>query len=214
MALARMGHNAFLIGGFALWVFLVLPGTTDILEANLPSHFLVQLPLLALVGWLLGCDPRIGRVFRTADWNRYGITGLVLALLALLFWMIPRSLDASLIDGRMAVAKYFSFPLLVGLPLRLSWPAAPFFVKGFLQANLLSMIVFLAWLYHAAPVQLCNSYLREDQLLLSQFLIKIFFVLSVIFAFKPIFGFSPTRILSRVSEQFGQHLVRYQDGHS
>ncbi len=214
MTVARTQNNRLLLAGFALWLILIGPGMSGVLEATLPTHLLLQLPLLAFAGWLIGCDPRVEHHLGRLEWNRYGITGLAVFLLAILFWMIPRFLDASLVDNRMALAKYVTLPLLVGLPLRLSWHLAPFFIKGFLQVNLLSMLIFLAWLYHTAPVQLCNSYQRDDQLILSAFLIKIVFVLSLLFAFKPIFGFSPTQYFNRTTSSIGPFILRLYHGYS
>jgi hypothetical protein len=49
--------------------------------------------------------------------------------------------------------------MLIGL----SWPRLPMLAIGVLRANVVSMLLVLAWIYSASPVRLCNSYLRSDQ---------------------------------------------------
>ncbi|WP_170347424.1 hypothetical protein [Ruegeria atlantica] len=117
-------------------------------------HVLVQMPLLVLAGVLL-------------VWNRQirqdlAVPLLLVALTVFLFWMLPRNVDWALTSTG-EVAKYLSLPLLLGVPLRLSWPWLGPVLRGFLKANALSMLGVLGFLYTHAPIRICNSYLVSAQ---------------------------------------------------
>jgi hypothetical protein len=125
---------------------------------------LVQLPLLVLAGWCLGtsCMSLFGRA-RKSEWNQGGIPGLLIAITALLFWMLPKSLDGALEGIDLEVAKFITLPLCLGVPLALSWRRAHPLVRGFLKAQFLSMLGVLSFLYSAAPIRICNNYLVSEQ---------------------------------------------------
>ena len=99
--------------GAALLLTLALAPVRHALEASMTSQMLVQLPLLAAAGYLLGLaiPARVGASL--AGWNYRGITGMVLASVAGAYWMLPRLLDASLTEAAVAAAKLVSVPLLV-----------------------------------------------------------------------------------------------------
>jgi hypothetical protein len=63
----------------------------------------------------------------------------------------------------MKVAKFTTVPLLVGVPLSLSWPLLPPVARGFIWANLISHAAVLGWLYTVAPNRLCTRYLFDQQ---------------------------------------------------
>jgi hypothetical protein len=150
------------VPGLLTWGVLALPPVVELLEAHLVTHAALQLPLLAASG---AC---IGTAFRGAaglrGWNERGAAGLLLACFAALVWMLPRSMDAALADPRVDALKLASVPLLVGVPLGASWGRLGPVARAFVIANGVSMLLALAWLYHAAPVRVCNYYLRGEQL--------------------------------------------------
>ncbi len=149
--------------GLLLWGVLALPGIRRFLESTMLSHVLIELPGLVLVGYLIGLSARPWFNRNLCSWNQGGLTGLVFVVTIGLFWMLPRWLDASLDYNSVEVAKYLSLPLMIGVPLALSWPNIHVILRGFLKANFLSMLVVLGWLYSVAPVRLCNNYLNSDQ---------------------------------------------------
>ena len=156
------------------------------------AQMLVQIPLLILVGWLLrnAVSERIQAVI--ASWNSYGIAGLLLAMFGAAYWMLPRVLDAASSDPFAITAKYLTVPLLVGLPLSLSWPRMNFIVKGVLLVELIAMFFRLGWLYTTSPTRLCSNYLIGDQQRLGQYLLIIGGALLVWTAWKLLFGhFTP-----------------------
>lgn len=147
----------------ALFAILLLPPARQWLEGSMTAQMLVQIPLLIGVGWLLPAAlPRwLGEGI--ARWNEHGISSVVLASLAGMFWMLPRSLDAAVGEPWMAVAKFASVPLLIGLPLGLGWPRMGFVVRGVFLLELVATFFRLGWLYLVSPLRLCNNYLLDDQ---------------------------------------------------
>lgn len=130
------------------------------LEADPVTHVLLQLPLLGWSGWLVARWAGIGAVtLRPAAANALSLA----AVFTILFWMLPRYIDASLTDWPAALAKFISIPMLAGATLAIAWHRTHPFLRGFLKANAISMLVVLAYLYTHAPVRICNSYLVVDQ---------------------------------------------------
>lgn len=156
-----------------MWLALATPPVRHALEATMTLHMLVQIPLLALAGWwLAGC--LMDRVTDAlAAWNRSGISGLLLASLAWIFWMLPRTLDAALEVPWVEVAKFVGMPLLIGMPLALSWPRAGFVVRGVFLLEVIAMAFRVGWLYMASPTRLCSNYLLDDQQLLGKIMLAV-----------------------------------------
>lgn len=149
------------------------------LEADPVTHVLVQLPCLAFAGWL------VGRAIREISADAYalsdrGVAGLLVAVFTIAFWMLPRSIDAALESPVVALAKFFSIPLLIGVLLAICWKQVHPIVRGFLKANALSMLGVLAFLYTHAPIRICNNYLVSDQERLGFGFLIVAFALAVI----------------------------------
>ncbi|CAM5540770.1 hypothetical protein [Rhodanobacter lindaniclasticus] len=151
------------VAAVVLFASLLLPPARAWLEASMSLQMLVQIPLLIGIGCLLGGALPERLDASIARWNRHGISSLVLASLAGMFWMLPRSLDAAIGEPWMAVAKFASVPLLIGLPLRLGWPRMGFVVRGVFLLELIATFFRLGWLYLVSPIRLCNNYLLDDQ---------------------------------------------------
>ena len=170
------------------WCVLALPPVKHALEASMTLQMLVQIPLLALAGWWL--RPLLPR--RVSDslagWNRSGITGFVLASLAAMVWMLPRAMDAALEVPWVEVAKFTSVPLLIGLPLTLSWPRAGFVVRGVFLVEVIATAFRLGWLYLFSPERLCSNYLLGDQQWLGKIMLAIGATTSLFLAWKLVWG--------------------------
>lgn len=126
-------------------------------------HMLVQMPLLAAAGFL---GVRGLPAARRAQLCRMlgGPLPLVLAaMFASSYWMLPRALDAALVNPWAEVGKFGSLPLLMGAPMSLAWERMGSIARGFVWTNFLSMLAVLGWLYMVAPVRVCNSYLQTAQ---------------------------------------------------
>ena len=167
--------------GLVLAAAMMAPPVAGRLEATMVGHVVVQIPLLAAAGWLVGraAAPAVDRSGVADNLNRDGVAGLIVAVSASLIWMLPRSLDAALTVPLAEVAKFASVPLLIGLPLGLSWHRLPTLVRGFVWANLVSMLAVLGWLYLASPLRLCNNYLVSQQERLGSVLLTIAVALAV-----------------------------------
>lgn len=174
--------------GSALFVVLALPPIASALQSRMQWQMLVQIPLLAVAGYLLraALSERWERAI--SSWNPVGINGVLVATFVLAYWMLPRSMDAAVSDWPYTVAKFITVPLLVGLPLGLSWPRMNFIVRGVLMMELIAMFLRLGWLYQASPVRLCNSYLIDDQQLTGRYLLAAGVALLVWVALQLLFG--------------------------
>jgi hypothetical protein len=160
-------------GAALLFLVLLAPPLRHALQASMTGQMLVQIPLLAAAGWLAARALPARLSAAIESWNEHGIGGLVLATLASAYWMLPRALDAAVTDPSIAIAKHLSVPLLIGLPLALSWPRMGFIVKGVLLLEGIATLLRLGWLYLVSPERLCNLYLLDDQQRLGRLLLLI-----------------------------------------
>ncbi|MFZ5509067.1 MAG: hypothetical protein ACOZCP_03325 [Pseudomonadota bacterium] len=156
-------RHALAGGGAAVFLLLALPPVRGWLEASMTAHMLVQIPLLAATGFALhwAIPERRREALRAAAGGP--LPFLLTALFASAYWMLPRALDAALLDGRAELAKFLSLPLLVGWPLALAWERLGLIGRGFVWTNFISMLAVLGWLYLAAPMRVCNGYLVLQQ---------------------------------------------------
>lgn len=173
--------------GLGLWGLLVLPPVRHVLEATMTLQMLAQIPLLAAAGWWL-VPPTLQRASALDAWNRSGISGLVLASLTAMAWMLPRMMDASLENGWIETAKFISVPLLLGVPLAVSWPRAGFVVRGVFLAEVIATAFRLGWLYRISPIRLCSNYLLGDQQLLGNLLLTAGAALCLVVAWQLLWG--------------------------
>lgn len=180
------GHRC--TAGAVLWVALAIPPVRHALESTMTRQMLVQIPLLALAGWWLaqGTSERAAR--HLARWNHSGISGLLLASLTSVVWMLPLAMDAALHDPRVALAKFLSVPLLIGAAVALSWPRAGFVVRGVVLLELIATAFRLGWLYLISPVRLCSSYLLDDQQRLGAVLLVVGCVIVLLLAWRLVWG--------------------------
>jgi hypothetical protein len=174
--------------GATLWVLLAVPLVRLRLESTMTLQMLAQLPLLALAGWLCAqCTPD-AFARHAARWNRSGISGLLLASLTSMVWMLPRVMDAALVDPYVTLAKFLSVPLLVGAPIALSWPNAGFVVRGVVLAEVIATAMRLGWLFLISPERLCRNYLIGDQQRLGITLLAIGFIILLMLAWRLMWG--------------------------
>ncbi len=171
-----------------LFCALLAPPVKHVLEGSMTAQMLLQMPLLAYVGWLLrrALPKRVLSI--TAAWNHGGIAGLVLTSVTAALWMLPRSLDAAVALPWVAAAKYLSVPLLIGVPLAVSWPRAGFIVRGVFLLEFVATSYRVGWLYLSWPERLCSNYLLGDQQRLGEYLVLIGAVLCAAIGCKLLWG--------------------------
>lgn len=156
-----------------LLLVLSTPPVRHSLESSMTAQMLLQIPLLVVAGLLLPRSLPRRALAIVAAWNHRGISTLVLASVTSAFWMLPRMLDAAVNDPLVAIAKFLSVPLLIGLPFALGWPRMSFIVRGVFLVEFIATFFRLGWLYLIWPERLCNNYLLDDQQRLGQYMLLI-----------------------------------------
>lgn len=148
--------------GLLLLLAALLPGLRQWLEADMARHMLLQFPLLVAAGGLLASSlpAHMRRAF--AHCNAHGLTGLLLAMLVLALWMVPRALDEAVRSTAIDAIKAASL-LTAGAALRLSWAPAGPVVQAFFLGSWAWMNATVGTLYLQSPLRLCNAYLSSDQ---------------------------------------------------
>ncbi len=159
------------VAGVLLPLLLAAPPLRRALEASMTAQMLVQIPLLAIAGALLSRWLPERMASRLESWNLGGVTGLIVAAFAAACWLLPLSLDAAVAGADVDFVKFLSVPLLIGLPLALSWPRMGFVLRGVLLVEAVATLFRMGWLYLISPVRLCNSYGLSDQQRLGEWLL-------------------------------------------
>lgn len=148
------------------------------LEQTMFTHVLIELPLLVILGILLGLQFNVASLPWINAINLGGFWGLIAATFLLAFWMIPRWLDFSLTSPAVAYAKYGSM-LIIGLLLVASWSKAHVITRAVVKIEFLTMLYRLGWIYLISPDRLCNNYLLSDQIWLGRGLLITGFALAI-----------------------------------
>lgn len=172
-----------MLAALLAWGLLALPPVRQAMESVMVIHAL-QIALLGGIGGLMGHAFGPIHTRELAGLNESGVTGTVLALLTLLFWLLPLSLD----HGAWEAVKFLSLPLLLGLPLARSWRRLPVLARAFIWANAIPMALAMGWLYREAPVRLCNNYLAGDQQVLGLALWLVGLAIAGYWAARALFG--------------------------
>ena len=174
---------------------LALPHSRSLLEGQLVTHVLVQMPLLAVSGWLVGQAWWSSLEVRLRCWNAGGVPGLLAVMFVVLFWMLPRSVDGAVEQAHLEIAKFISLPLAGGL-LAVSFSCAALLLRAAIKANVISMCLVLAWMYRATPVRLCTNYLASDQQHLGAAFALWGAALSIVWGTSLMFGSPPRKPVS------------------
>ena len=177
------------------WFVLALPPVRAALESSMTLHMLVQLPLLAGIGYLLGrawLDARDGGPAARAlgavqSFNAGGLTGLLAASFIMVLWMLPRFLDLARLDVSVDALKYFCVPA-AGLAVALSWPRVPVIARAVVHLEVIATFLRFGWAYAAADERLCLVYLAGDQQRVGELLLWIGAIYAVAVAWRPMFG--------------------------
>ncbi|MGO4888448.1 hypothetical protein ACJ2A9_11865 [Anaerobacillus sp. MEB173] len=152
--------------GLALFIFLVIPPIANFMESIMVIHMHMQMPMLVIAGLLMApfFQKRFPQFFE--KWNGTGFPGLLLFIIIMGYWLLPRTMDEALTLTSVEVFKFISLPFLAGVPLRDSWKKISKFGKNILIAIFTVIFLGMGFLYIYAPFQLCNNYLMIEQLTL------------------------------------------------
>jgi hypothetical protein len=203
-----MSTRHLLIAACGFWLALWLPPLRSALESDMALHMALQMPLLIALGVLLAVAARRHepRWLAGADW--LGIAGIVAVVLGTSFWMLPRALDQAVADSRFDLVKFLSLPLLVGMPLGLSWRRMPPLGRAFIWANFIPKLGAVGGLYLGAPMRLCAYYRIDQQELAGWTLIAVAIALGLTWFIAAFVGWTPssakqssTRSINNTSQQ-------------
>lgn len=176
----------------AALIILASPPMQQFLEQSMVTHMLIQIPALAIIGWMTGKMLPENWKNRLAPWNRWGITGMTLAVIIMTYWMLPRALDAAVSEWEIELAKFITVPLM-GIALAVSWPQLNAIAQGVLKLEFWATFMRLGWLYLDLPDRLCANYLLSDQRVLGQLLLLAGSAWAVSWTLRIMFG---TRIIN------------------
>ncbi|MGP4078536.1 hypothetical protein ACTWQL_01370 [Pseudalkalibacillus sp. R45] len=152
--------------GLLLYIALMLPPVVNLMESIMIVHMHMQMPMLVIAGFLMArlFQKRFPRFFQ--KWNQNGVPGILLFMIIMVYWMIPRTMDEALTIQSVEVFKFISLPFLAGVPLRDSWKKLSAFGRNSIIVSFTIMFFGMGWLYIESPEQLCNNYLLIEQITL------------------------------------------------
>lgn len=144
-------------------VALSLPPGRQLIEQSMVWHMAVQVPLLLAAGWLsAGATSRALTWRWTADWNRYGLTGLLAAQVILAYWMLPSAIDRAVVSPLADTLKIMTL-LACGALLQQSFTRAPAVLQLYVMGSAVPMTVWLGAYFATTDRRLCNAYTLDSQ---------------------------------------------------
>jgi len=147
---------------------LSLPPLRVLIEQSMVWHMLVQMPLLVAAGVV--CSAVAGE--RLARWNRFGLTGFMLAQCVTAYWMVPAMIDRAVVLPWADACKLATL-WLAGAALRQGWVQSNLAVQLFFLGYGLPMMAWLGFFLASTDRRLCNAYSMESQLLAGQGLVAL-----------------------------------------
>jgi hypothetical protein len=158
-------------------------------------HMLIQLPLLAAIGFCLGeawmksapHGPAARALRAVQSVNSGGVTGLVFASFVMVLWMLPRCLDVARLDVAADMLKFLSVPA-AGAAVALSWPRVPAIARAVVHLEVIATLLRFGWGYLAADQRLCLVYLAGDQQRTGELLLWLGAAYAIAAAWRPMFG--------------------------
>ncbi len=187
-----MSARRLVAASVGLWLLLWLPAARSILEGDMALHMAVQVPALIALGVVVGVAARRREPHWLADADWLGIPGILAVVLGTSFWMLPRALDQAVSDVRVDLIKFLTLPLLVGLPLGLSWRRMPPLGRAFIWANFIPKLGAVGALYLGAPTRLCAYYRLDQQILAGWTLIAVAVALGMTWFIAAFLGWTPS----------------------
>jgi hypothetical protein len=155
-----------LIYGLLLLISLMLPPVANLMESVMIIHMHMQMPMLVIIGIIMASffQGRFPGFFE--KWNKTGVPGILLFIIIMSYWMMPRTMDEALTNQSVEIFKFFSLPFLAGIPLMDSWKKLSSTGKNTVIIFFTVVFIGIGWLYINAPNPLCNNYLVIDQIIL------------------------------------------------
>jgi hypothetical protein len=207
---ARAEPGRCLLLAACAWLALATPPARTLLESSMVLHMLVQLPLLACIGFWIGkswrstaSGPAARSLAAVQSLNAGGATGLIAASFVMVLWMLPRFLDLARLDFAADMLKFASVTA-AGVAVALSWPRVPAIARAVVHLEVIATLLRFGWGYLAAEERLCLSYLAGDQARTGELLLWTGALYAFAIAWRPLFG--DVRYVRR-SESLGHSVV-------
>ncbi|HJP38757.1 MAG: hypothetical protein QF483_03640 [Gammaproteobacteria bacterium] len=144
------------------WVIAVVatlaPPVDSFLDGSMSRHMLLQMPLLVVLGYAAGLAWPLPR-FRHAS---PGLAAIFFVMGSMVFWMLPRSLDAAVTLAWVDQAMHLNM-LAVGWILVIGLPHLSFHVKMAFGIYSLAMALTAGVVYVATVVPVCSAYSLQQQ---------------------------------------------------
>ncbi|WP_200801049.1 hypothetical protein [Ornithinibacillus halophilus] len=152
--------------GLITLLFMMIPPVAEIMESIMILHMHMQMPMIVIAGFLMApfFTKRFPNFF--SKWNQTGIPGMLLFIIVMSYWSIPRAMDDALTYPAVELFKFISLAFLVGVPLRDSWKKISNRWQNGVLIFFFLQFTGLGILYIAAPGQLCNNYIQSEQVTL------------------------------------------------
>lgn len=142
---------------------LSLPPLRVLIEQSMVWHMLVQMPLLVAAGACAAAAWPQALGVRWARFNRFGLTGFMLAQCITAYWMLPSLVDRAVVLPGTDAWKLATLSL-AGVALRQGWVHSPLAVQLFFVGYGLPMLAWLGFYLVTTDLRLCNAYSLESQL--------------------------------------------------
>ena len=147
----------------ALACALSVPPLRALIEQSMVWHMLVQMPLLVAAGACAAAAWPQALGGRWARFNRYGLTGFMVAQCITAYWMVPALVDRAVVMPSADAWKVVTL-WLAGVALRQGWMQSPLAVQLFFVGYGLPMMAWLGFYLATTNLRLCNAYSLESQL--------------------------------------------------
>lgn len=155
---SRRVTTVFWVAWSAVLVTMLIPPVDLYFDGSMARHMVTQTVIYLLLGWAAGA--RTKGDFQPVD--PAGLTGLAFLFGCLVFWMLPRSLDATLASELMDKAMHSSV-LFAGFVVRKSVPRVPTIIRTLYGLFWVSMLGALGVFYYSYESRACTSYSLDDQ---------------------------------------------------
>ncbi len=184
-------------------VAMVSPPLDPYLDGSMSGHMLLQMPLLALLGYAAG---RLWPGFRIRA-SSHGVAAVLFGVGSLVFWMLPRSLDTAVTVAWVDQVMHLNM-LTAGWFLAVGLPCLPFHTKVAFGVYALAMALAAGVVYVTAVVPVCANYSVQQQNEAGALLLWAGGVVFVILLARSVFLLSRIAATSVTPTQASDHPVR------
>ncbi|MBS1491052.1 MAG: hypothetical protein JSS93_11030 [Bacteroidetes bacterium] len=169
----RIIDSALLLTIGVLFFVLSFP-MNDWFSLTMPRHQILQLPAMLVLGMGVGI---IFKKINIRD-TSWGIAVLIIVMATLIFWMLPRSIDLTIVYPWFNRVMHVTM-LLAGFFTIVVWRNMIFEIKIAFPGMVAAMVLATGMALRTFTILLCSSFTLEQQKETGLYLIVIGFVLFV-----------------------------------